>query len=88
MKTYGSAVLTALQAQHASIEEVKELIRERQRQAVLEDGNSEEWLDCFWKQMAILEAQRCRKKITEKNLRKIFSINVKTCKSVIVIVLQ
>ncbi len=88
MKTYGSAVLTALQAQHKSIDEIERLIQHGRLQAFIKGGNSEEWLDCFWQQMAILEAQKCQKKIAEKNLRKIFSSNVKTCKSVIVIVLQ
>lgn len=88
MKTYGTAVLTALQAQHKSIDEIERLIHHRRLQAFIKGGNSEEWLDSFWQQMAILEAQRCWKKITEKNLRKTFSSNVKTCKSVIVIVLQ
>lgn len=88
MKTYGSAVLTALQAQHKSIEEVEELITERRLQAFIKRGNPLEWLDCFWKQMAILEANRCRKKIEERNLRTIFSANARTCKSVTVIVLK
>ena len=88
MKTYGSAVLTALQAQHKSIDEIDELINHRRLQAFIKGGNPIDWLDCFWQQMAILEAQRCQKSICEKNLRKIFSTNVRTCKSVIVIVQQ
>lgn len=88
MKTYGSAVLTALLAQHKSIDEVEELITERRLQAFINGGNPAEWLDCFWKQMAILEANRCRKKIEERNLQTIFSVNAKTYKSVTVIVLK
>lgn len=88
MKTYGSAVLTALQAQHKSIEEIEKLIDHRRLKAFIDGGNPKEWLDSFWQQMAILEANRCRKKIGARNLRMIFSINVRTCKSVTVIVLQ
>lgn len=69
MKTYGTAVLTALQAQHKSIDEIKRLIQERRLQAFIKGGNSEEWLDCFWKQMAILEA-----KWKAKNVLKIIFI--------------
>lgn len=67
MKTYGSAVLTALQAQHKSIEEVEGLINHRRLQAFLKGGSSEEWLDCFWQQMAILETNRCRKNLKLRN---------------------
>lgn len=58
MKTYGSAVLTALQAQHKSIEEIEELIQERRLQAFLKGGNPFEWLDCFWQQMALIKSER------------------------------
>lgn len=88
MKTYGSAVLTALQAQYKSIEEVEELVNHRRLQAFIKGGNPLEWLDCFWQQMAILEANRCRKKIEERNLQTIYSVNARTCKSVTVIVLK
>lgn len=88
MKTYGSAVLTALQAQHKSIDEIERLIDHRRLKAFIDGGMPEEWLDCFWQQIAILEANRCRKKIEARNLQTIFSINVMTCKSVIVIVRQ
>lgn len=88
MKTYGSAVLTALQAQYKSIDVIGKLIDHRRLKAFVDGGMPEEWLDSFWRQMAILEAQRCRKKIEERNLQTIFSINVRTCKSVIVIVRQ
>ena len=57
-KTYGSAVLTALQAQYKSIEEVGNLIHHRRLQAFIKGGNPTEWLDCFWKNIAILKAQR------------------------------
>lgn len=67
MKTYGSAVLTALQAQHKSIDEIERLIQYRRLQAFIKGGNSEEWLSYFWQQMAILEAQRCRKKLKLRN---------------------
>lgn len=60
IKTYGSAVLTALQAQHKSIGEIDNLICERRFKAFLDGGNPVEWLDSFWQQMAILEAQRIR----------------------------
>lgn len=62
MKTYGSAVLTALQAQHKSIDEIDNLICKRRFKAFLDGGNPKEWLDCFWQQMAILEAQRINAK--------------------------
>lgn len=75
-------------AQHKSLDEIERLIQHGRLQAFIKGGNLAEWLSCFWQQMAILEAQRCRQKIAKKNLRKIFSSNVKTCKSVIVIVLQ
>lgn len=88
MKTYGSAVLTAIQAQHMSIDEIEKLIQEREYKVHLKGGSPTEWLDCFWKNIAIMEAQRCQKKVCKKNSRKIFSINVVTCKSVIVIVQQ
>lgn len=88
MKTYGSAVLTALQAQHKSIEEIEKLVSHRRIKAFLDGGNITDWLDCFWKQMAILEANKCRKKIEERNLLTIFSVNAGTCKSVTVIVLK
>lgn len=65
MKTYGSAVLTALQAQHKSIDEIERLIQHRRLQAFIKGGNSEEWLDCFWQQMAILEEEIWRKKMTD-----------------------
>ncbi len=67
MKIYGTAVLTALQAQHMGIDEIEKLIKHRQLQAFIKGGNSEEWLSCFWQQMAILEAQRCRKKLKLRN---------------------
>lgn len=60
MKTYGSAVLTALQAQHKSIEEIGKLIDHRRFKAFLDGGMPEEWLDSFWQQMAILESERIR----------------------------
>lgn len=60
MKTYGSAVLTALQAQHKSIEEVGNLIQHRRLQAFIKGGNATEWLDCFWKQIAIITANGVR----------------------------
>lgn len=87
-KTYGSAVLTALQAQHKSIEEVEELVNHRRLQAFIRGGSATEWLDCFWQQVAILEANKCRKKIEERNLQTIFSGNARTYKSVTVIVLK
>lgn len=62
MKTYGSAVLIALQAQHKSIDEIGKLIDHRRFKAFLDGGNPVEWLDCFWQQMAILEAQRINTK--------------------------
>ncbi len=68
MKTYGSAVLTALQAQHMSIENISQKIQDRQLDDFFRgDILPEQWLDCFWKQMAILEVQRCRKNICRNN---------------------
>lgn len=59
MKTYGSAVLTALQAQYKSVGEIEELIIERRLQAFINGGNPIEWLDSFWQQMAIIKANSC-----------------------------
>lgn len=84
MRNYGGAVLTALHAQHKNSKEISRLIQQRILEAYLRGGKSEEWFDCFWHSMAILEAQKCREKIEERNLQMIFSINVKTCKSVTV----
>lgn len=56
MKTHGTAVLTALQARYKTIEEIEELIYHRQLKAIIKDTNAVQWLDCFWQQMAILEA--------------------------------
>lgn len=66
MKTYGSAVLTALQARYLSIDEIADKIPDRRFKAFLNGGSSEDWLCCFWKNMAITEAQRCRKNSTNK----------------------
>ncbi len=57
MKHYGSAVLTALQAQYKSVEEVGELVRHRKLTAFINGGMPAEWLDEFWHTMALLEAQ-------------------------------
>lgn len=59
-KTYGSAVLTALQAQYMSSKEISRLIQQRSLEAYLRGGKSEEWLACYWHNMAILEAQKCQ----------------------------
>lgn len=67
MKTYGSAVLTALQAQHKSIEEIGNLIQHRKLQAFIKGGSATKWLDRFWKQMAILEASRCQQNLMLQN---------------------
>ncbi len=58
MKHYGSAALTALQAQYKSVEEVGELIRHKKLKAFIDGGMPEKWLDEFWHTMAVLEAQR------------------------------
>lgn len=87
MKTYGSAVLTALQAQYKSLNEIERLIQQRRLQAFIKGGDSEEWLDSFWEQMEILETQRCQKKINKNNLLKIYSDTVKIYNYVIVIAL-
>lgn len=70
MKTYGSAVLTALQAQHKSIDEIDNLICERRFKAFLDGGKPEEWLDCFWKQMALIESERILMAEAERRYRK------------------
>lgn len=54
MKTYGSAVLTALQAQHNSIDEVGEKVCMGRYRANLKDGNDFGWLKCFWNTIAII----------------------------------
>lgn len=59
MKTHGSAVLTALQAQYKSVDEIEELIIERRLQDFINGGNPIEWLDSFWQQMAIIKANSC-----------------------------
>lgn len=58
MKTYGSAVLTALQAQYKSIDEIDNLVRERLIGAFLRGRDLSYWIACFWKQIAIIEGQR------------------------------
>lgn len=65
MKTYGSAVLTALQAQHKSIDEIGKLIDHRRLKAFIDGGMPEEWLDSFWQQMAIIEANKINLKLKE-----------------------
>lgn len=60
---YGSAVLTALEAQYASIEEIGKLIQHKRLKTFIEGSNSEEWLDCFWRTMAVLQAQRLRRRL-------------------------
>ena len=59
-KTYGSAVLTALQAQHKSIEEIEKLVLKRRIQVFLDGGDIHGWLDCFWHTIAILVANGVR----------------------------
>lgn len=67
MKTYGSAVLTALQAQQKPIDEVSELIKDRRFDAYKQGKDNDEWVDEFWRQMAIMEVQRCRNKLCVNN---------------------
>lgn len=55
----GSAVLTALQSQYLCIDEIEELIIERRLQTYLNGSNPFEWLDYFWKNIAIMEANKC-----------------------------
>lgn len=59
MKGTGSAVLTALQSQYMSIDEIEELVIERRLKTFLNGGNPFEWLDCFWENIAIMEANKC-----------------------------
>ena len=56
MKTYGSAVLTALHAQYKNIEEIERLATRRRIKVFLEGRDCKEWLDEFWKQIAIITA--------------------------------
>ena len=58
---YGSAVLTALEAQYASIEEIGKLIPHKRLKTFIEGSNSEEWLECFWRTMEAIRAQRLSK---------------------------
>lgn len=67
MKTYGSAVLTALQAQYKSLDEIEQLVQHRRLQAFIKGGNSEEWLIGFWKNIAITESERCRMNLKLRN---------------------
>lgn len=60
-KTYGSAVLTALQASYKGVGDMDRLIRNCMYKAILNDRDADEWLDCFWYNIGILEAQRCQK---------------------------
>ncbi len=57
-KLNGTAVLTALQAQHKSIEEIALLVQHRKLHAFMSGGMPGEWLDMFWQQIAIIEAGR------------------------------
>lgn len=59
MKTYESAFITAIEAQHKSIDEIERLIRHRQIQAFLDGGSVRKWQDFFWHNMAIIETVRC-----------------------------
>lgn len=59
-KTYGSAVLTALQAQYKSIEDIEQLFYDRKLEAYMQGRSPDKWTDDFWQQIAILEANRCQ----------------------------
>lgn len=65
MKTYGSAVLTALQDQYKSTDEIDKLIHHRRLKAFIDGGMPEEWLDSFWQQMTIIEANKINLKLKE-----------------------
>lgn len=56
MKTYGSAVLTALQAQYLSIEEIVKLIYLRRFDSYMKGDDNDNWVDCFWCQMSLIQA--------------------------------
>lgn len=71
MKTYGTAVLTALQAQHKSIDEIERLIQHRRFNLFIKGGNSEEWLDCFWQQMALIESEKILMAEAERKYRNV-----------------
>lgn len=62
-----TAALTALQARDKSVEEIGWLIRHRRLQAFIKGGDSEEWLACFWKNIAITESERCRTSLKLQN---------------------
>lgn len=59
-KSYGSAVLTALQAQHKSIDEIVNLAYIRRFDAYMKGDHNDTWVDCFWHNIAILVANGVR----------------------------
>lgn len=60
MKTYGSAVLTALQARYLSVEEIVKLIYLRRFDSYMKGDDNDTWVDCFWHNIAILVANGVR----------------------------
>ncbi len=57
-KNYGSAVFTALQARYMSLEYIAYEARHRQFDAVVKGDSTSDWWADFWRNMAILEAER------------------------------
>jgi len=62
-----TAALTALQARDKSVEEIESRVKDRLFNAYLKGGDSEEWLACFWKNIAITESERCRTSLKLQN---------------------
>lgn len=60
-RKYGSAILTAFEAQYKSIEEIELLYIHRSIRALFEGGSPLEWEDCFWGNMAGLMAAKSQR---------------------------
>ena len=56
MCAHGTAVLTALQANHKSVDDIGELVQDRVFDTVIRGGSADEWLKTFWYTMSILRA--------------------------------
>lgn len=64
----GSAVLTALQAQHKSIDDVELLSRERMIKAFCKGENISDWWDVFWHNTSVLKAQSLVRRVRLENI--------------------
>lgn len=54
MKSYGSAVYMALLAQYLPLRAMKQLIPHERFKAIAKGADGDEWLCCFWEQLALI----------------------------------